>query len=109
MILEEVNILLNKGEGTRIEFKECEGDVPSSMYETVVSFLNKEGGTILLGITDEVWKTIKTLPPSIKNRRSRAVQRAIRIFRTAPVPLFQSNKLPLAVGCKPLIIDIMLK
>jgi ATP-dependent DNA helicase RecG len=60
MTNEEVEILLQKGEGTRIEFKECNGIITSSFYETVASFSNKEGGTILLGVTDD--KKIKGIP-----------------------------------------------
>lgn len=60
MTVEEVRILIARGEGTRIEYKECNGEVPSSFYETVASFLNKEGGTILLGVTDD--QQIKGVP-----------------------------------------------
>lgn len=53
MTTEEVRQLIHQGEGTRIEFKEATTDVPSSFYETVCSFLNKEGGTVLLGVADD--------------------------------------------------------
>ncbi len=49
----EIEQLIEKGEGTRIEFKEGQKGVPDSFYDSVVSFLNKEGGIILLGITDD--------------------------------------------------------
>lgn len=49
----EIKQLIDKGEGTRIEFKETQLGVPESFYDTVVSFLNKEGGIILLGLTDD--------------------------------------------------------
>ena len=49
----EIENLLSKGEGTRIEFKKCEiGNIPKTIYDTVCSFLNKEGGTILVGVDD---------------------------------------------------------
>ncbi len=44
---------LQKGEGLRIEYKEAETACPSDLYETIVSFSNKEGGTILLGVDDD--------------------------------------------------------
>lgn len=49
----ELNKILNQGEGLRIEFKEAQNGVPASFYDTVCSFLNHEGGIILLGIGDD--------------------------------------------------------
>ena len=53
MTVEEVRQLIAQGEGTRVEFKRAEQDVPASLYETVCAFLNKEGGAILLGVADD--------------------------------------------------------
>ena len=53
MTEEQVNQLIEQGEGLRIEFKEARESVPSSVYETVVSFSNTDGGTILLGVADD--------------------------------------------------------
>ncbi len=50
---EEIGQLLQKGEGTRIEFKEAQNGVPDTLYDTVSAFLNKEGGIILLGVSDD--------------------------------------------------------
>jgi len=50
---QEIKQLIDRGEGTRIEFKEAQNGVPDSFYDTVVSFLNKEGGIIVLGLTDD--------------------------------------------------------
>jgi ATP-dependent DNA helicase RecG len=52
MIIDDVNTLLKKGEGIRIEYKEGLDSVPKSFYETVSSFSNTDGGTILLGVND---------------------------------------------------------
>lgn len=53
MIDQEIENILAKGEGTRIEFKKSQdGKVPKSIYETICSFLNKEGGVILVGVDD---------------------------------------------------------
>ena len=49
----EIKQLIEKGEGVRIEFKEAQKGVPDSFYDTVASFLNKEGGIILLGLSDD--------------------------------------------------------
>ncbi|MGV0845661.1 AlbA family DNA-binding domain-containing protein [Empedobacter falsenii] len=51
MTNQEIENILSKGEGTRIEFKKCDdGKVPRSIYDTICSFLNKEGGVILAGV-----------------------------------------------------------
>ncbi len=52
MLIAELNQLLKRGEGSRIEYKEGIDFVPKSFYETVVSFSNTDGGTILLGVRD---------------------------------------------------------
>jgi ATP-dependent DNA helicase RecG len=53
MTIEEINKIISQGEGTRIEFKQANSKAPSNLYETVCSFLNREGGTIVLGVDDE--------------------------------------------------------
>ncbi len=52
MTLEDINRIIQQGEGLKIEFKEAKDSVPKSFYESVVSFSNTDGGTILLGVTD---------------------------------------------------------
>jgi ATP-dependent DNA helicase RecG len=41
-----------KGEGIDLEFKACRNQLNRDVYETVRAFLNRYGGTILLGVTD---------------------------------------------------------
>ena len=53
MDINDLQYLINQGEGLRIEFKDARNSVPSSFYETVVSFSNTDGGTILLGVDDQ--------------------------------------------------------
>jgi len=53
MNLEDVKKILTKPEGTKIEFKEARNTTPSSLYETVVSFSNTDGGTIILGAAND--------------------------------------------------------
>src|SRR5690606_29010690 len=48
----ELNKILNQGEGVRIEFKEAQNGIPASFYDTICSFLNREGGIIILGVQD---------------------------------------------------------
>jgi ATP-dependent DNA helicase RecG len=49
---QEINRIIQQGEGIRIEFKEAMSSVPASFYETIVSFSNTDGGTLLLGVDD---------------------------------------------------------
>lgn len=44
--------LIRKGEGLDLEFKACRNQLNRDIYETVCAFLNRHGGTVLLGITD---------------------------------------------------------
>ncbi|WP_455606814.1 AlbA family DNA-binding domain-containing protein [Bacteroides sp.] len=53
MKTEDLHKILAKGENLRTEFKEAKEKVPLTFYDTVVSFLNREGGTIILGVNDE--------------------------------------------------------
>lgn len=53
MKIKKLQKILEKGEGLKIEFKKSSDSVPVSLYETVVSFSNSEGGTIVLGVNDD--------------------------------------------------------
>lgn len=53
MTEEQVNQIIAQGEGLKVEFKEAKDSVPRAMYESVVSFSNTDGGTILLGVDDD--------------------------------------------------------
>ena len=53
MTLTRIKKLLTKEEGISLEFKECKDELPKSIYETVCAFLNRSGGEILLGVTDD--------------------------------------------------------
>ncbi len=52
MTLPELDRLLQQGENTNLEYKASGGSMPQTLFETVAAFLNKEGGTILLGVED---------------------------------------------------------
>lgn len=51
--LDRIGQLLRQGEGPTVEFKEARTDLPRSLFETICAFLNREGGTILLGVRDD--------------------------------------------------------
>lgn len=44
--------MIAKGEGIDLEFKTCRTQLNRDVYETVCAFLNRHGGTILLGVQD---------------------------------------------------------
>ena len=50
---DKIKDLLSHGENKRVEFKKCTDKVSASVYETVCSFLNAEGGYIFLGVDDD--------------------------------------------------------
>ncbi len=44
---------ISDGEGLHREFKEAHNRLPRTLFETVCAFLNTDGGTIFLGVTDD--------------------------------------------------------
>jgi ATP-dependent DNA helicase RecG len=50
---EHIERKLKRGEGLTVEFKKASRELPSTLFETVCAFLNRNGGTILLGVNDE--------------------------------------------------------
>ncbi len=44
--------LIQQGEGLTLEFKECRNTLNRDVYESVCAFLNRHGGTLLLGVKD---------------------------------------------------------
>ena len=53
MTPKELKKLIANGEGLSLEFKRCSGNPESDTFETVCAFLNRFGGTILLGVDDD--------------------------------------------------------
>ncbi len=53
MTIDDLHKILSRGEDTHTEFKEATNKVPATFYDTVVSFLNREGGIIVLGANDK--------------------------------------------------------
>jgi len=51
--IDRIGQQLRQGEGLTVEFKEARTDLPKSLFETICAFLNREGGTILLGVRDD--------------------------------------------------------
>lgn len=50
---ERIKRLLKEKENVRLEFKEATTALPGNLFETICAMLNREGGDILLGVTDK--------------------------------------------------------
>ncbi len=50
--MSDLKALLRQGEGISVEFKECRRTLNRGVYKTVCAFLNRHGGTLLLGVSD---------------------------------------------------------
>ena len=48
----DLEALMKQGEGISVEFKECRRSLNRDVYETVCAFLNRHGGSLLLGVND---------------------------------------------------------
>ena len=77
MKLEEIMKLIQNGEKIDVEFKESSNALPKDIYDSVCSFNNRNGGHILLGVSDEriiigvnedkIDKIIKEFTTSVNN------------------------------------------
>ena len=52
IITDELLSLIRHGEDYQIEYKEAKTKIPKSLFDTVSSFSNREGGDIFLGVHD---------------------------------------------------------
>ncbi|MDO5422332.1 MAG: putative DNA binding domain-containing protein [Eubacteriales bacterium] len=53
MDLKELHSILTIGENVAVEFKRCGNGIESDTYETVCSFLNRFGGDLFMGVSDD--------------------------------------------------------
>ena len=51
-LMADLKALIKQGEGISVEFKECRRTINRNVYETVCAFLNRHGGSLLLGVSD---------------------------------------------------------
>lgn len=58
----QLEALITQGEGTSIEFKRCGNKPAKDVFETICSFANRQGGSILLGVLDD--GTVEGVPES---------------------------------------------
>ena len=52
MGIERARQLIKQKENTRLEFKEAANALPGNLFETICAMLNRDGGDIILGISD---------------------------------------------------------
>lgn len=59
--IDKIKKIIQEGEGVTVEFKRSKDSLPINLFETVCSFLNRNGGNILLGVKDD--KVIEGVNP----------------------------------------------
>ncbi|MGN0261928.1 MAG: RNA-binding domain-containing protein [Eggerthellaceae bacterium] len=59
---EKLKRYIAAGEGLNLEFKRCGGNPERDVFETICSFANRQGGSILLGVLDD--GTVSGVPPA---------------------------------------------
>jgi len=57
----DIEHILKEGEGVSVEFKKSSRQLPENFFETVCAFLNRNGGSIFLGISDD--KVVEGIEP----------------------------------------------
>ena len=53
MTNEKLNELIRQGEGIEVEFKTSQFELSKGAFETICAFLNRKGGHLLLGVSDQ--------------------------------------------------------
>ncbi len=86
MELEVIKQIIKRGEGLHTEFKKASNSVPSDAYETIVSFSNTEGGTLILGIEDN--GTVSGVDTTKKNKILKDLVSAINSVDNINPPLY---------------------
>ena len=57
----ELRKIIRQGEGLTIEFKRAKNALPDNLFDSIAAFLNRNGGHIILGVTDD--KKIEGVDP----------------------------------------------
>jgi ATP-dependent DNA helicase RecG len=52
-LTQKLRTCIQMGEGTTCEFKTCRNAIPKDLYTSICAFLNRSGGIILLGLSDD--------------------------------------------------------
>ncbi len=92
MTKQEIKNIIQKGENIAIGFKESKNKLPKTLFETVCSFLNTDGGTILLGVDDN-GKITGINPNNIGQLKKDIANLANNTEKFHPVYFLQINEL----------------
>jgi ATP-dependent DNA helicase RecG len=52
MNVKDLKLVISKGENPFVEFSKCTTELTDSVFQSICSFLNKEGGTLIVGVHD---------------------------------------------------------
>lgn len=78
--------LIHGGENIRVEFKKSTDDITKDVYDTVCSFSNRDGGTIVLGVKDN--GTILGVAPAAIDRMKKDFVTSINNGQKINPPLY---------------------
>lgn len=53
MTAAQLQPILQQGEGIRVEFKTARTELNRNVFETICAFLNRLGGSLVLGVADD--------------------------------------------------------
>ncbi len=89
MLLRDLEKLVQRGEGERLEFKHKAAD-PQKIMKEVVAFANHKGGTLILGVDDN----LKINGVKYVEEEEFAMTQAIETYCN-PVPEYSIEKIPI--------------
>ncbi|MDR1919566.1 MAG: putative DNA binding domain-containing protein [Tannerellaceae bacterium] len=52
MDVKDLKLIISKGENPFVEFSKCTTELTDSVFQSICSFLNKDGGTLIVGVHD---------------------------------------------------------
>jgi ATP-dependent DNA helicase RecG len=100
----QIETLITQGEDASLEFKTCRDHLSRDVYETVCAFLNRNGGTLLLGVGD-AGKVIGIAPEALDQIRKDFVTAVNNPQKLSP-PTYLSIDSATVDGKKLLIVHI---
>lgn len=100
----ELLTLIHNGENIRVKFKKSTNDITKDVYDTVCSFSNRDGGTILLGVKDN--GTIIGVAPDAVDRMKKDFVTAINNGQKISPPLYLQPEAHVIDGQIVLVIQV---
>ncbi len=100
----ELLTLIHNGKNILVEFKKSTNDITKDVYDTVCSFSNRDGGTILLGVKDN--GTIIGVAPDAVDRMKKDFVTAINNRQKISPPLYLQPETHVIDGQIVLVIQV---